>query len=66
MEPCQSLSAGAPPEMIRRRFSSSAELLPSVYASLVDFLAAKELLRFGPLMLPLVQALLWMTSPLRK
>ena len=32
----------------RRRFMASAELLPAVYASLVDYLAAKELLRFGP------------------
>ena len=35
-------------QLIRRRFTSSAELIPAVYASLVDYLAAKELLRFGP------------------
>ena len=44
----QALIAEAGAQLIRRRFRSSAELLPSVYASLVDFLAAKELLRFGP------------------
>ncbi len=35
-------------QLIRRRFRSIEELLPSVYASLVDFLAARQLLRFGP------------------
>jgi ATP-dependent DNA helicase RecG len=44
----QALIAEAGAQLIRRRFRSPAELLPSVYASLVDFLAAKELLRFGP------------------
>lgn len=44
----QTLIAEAGEQLIRRRFRSSADLLPSVYASLVDFLAAKELLRFGP------------------
>ena len=44
----QALIAEAGAQLIRRRFRSSAELLPSVYASLVDFLAAKELLRFSP------------------
>jgi ATP-dependent DNA helicase RecG len=44
----QALIAEAGAQLIRRRFLSSAELLPSFYASLVDFLAAKELLRFGP------------------
>ena len=34
--------------MIRRRFTTTAELIPAVYASLVDYLAVKELLRFGP------------------
>ena len=44
----QALIAEAGAQLIRRRFFSSDELLPSVYASLVDFLAAKGLLRFGP------------------
>ena len=44
----QALIAEAGAQLIRRRFLSSAELLPSIYASLVDFLAARQLLRFGP------------------
>jgi predicted HTH transcriptional regulator len=39
-------AAGA--QLIRRRFTTTAELIPAVYASLVDYLAAKELLRSGP------------------
>ena len=39
-------TAGA--QLIRRRFTTVAELIPSVYASLVDYLAVKELLRVGP------------------
>ncbi len=35
-------------QVIRRRFSSTAELISSVYASLVDYLATKDLLRSGP------------------
>ena len=35
-------------QVIRRRFVSLAELVTGVYASLVDYLADKELLRFGP------------------
>jgi len=35
-------------EVIRRRFVSLAELIAGVYASLVEYLADKELLRFGP------------------
>lgn len=35
-------------QLVRRRFSTSAELIPGVYASLIDYLADKELLRFGP------------------
>ena len=42
------LVATAGAQLIRRRFTSSAELIPAVYASLVDYLAVKELLRFGP------------------
>ncbi len=44
----QALIAEAGAQLIRRRFQSIEELLPAVYASLVDFLAAKQLLRFGP------------------
>lgn len=39
-------TAGA--QLIRRRFTTVAELTPSMYASLVDYLAVKELLRVGP------------------
>lgn len=42
------LVAEAAGQVIRRRFVSPAELLAGVYASLVDYLADKELLRFGP------------------
>jgi len=35
-------------QVIRRRFSSIGELILSVYASLVDYLATKDLLRSGP------------------
>ena len=35
-------------EVIRRRFTDSANLHPAVYASLVDYLQAHELLRFTP------------------
>jgi len=35
-------------QLIRRRFQSTSELVSSVYASLVDYLAAKDLLRSGP------------------
>jgi predicted HTH transcriptional regulator len=35
-------------QLIRRRFATIAELLPAVYASFVDYLAVKELLRVGP------------------
>lgn len=44
----QALIAEAGAQLIRRRFRSTDELLPSIYASLVDLLAAKQLLRFGP------------------
>jgi len=42
------LVAEAAGQVIRRRFVSPAELIAGVYASLVDYLADKELLRFGP------------------
>lgn len=35
-------------QLIRRRFTSSADLNPAVYASLVDYLESSGLLRFGP------------------
>jgi predicted HTH transcriptional regulator len=35
-------------QLVRQRFSTSAELISGVYASLIDYLADKELLRFGP------------------
>ena len=44
----RTLIAEAGAQLIRRRFATAAELIPSVYASLVDYLAVKELLRFGP------------------
>lgn len=44
----RALMAAAGAQLIRRRFTTVAELIPSVYASLVDYLAVKELLRVGP------------------
>jgi len=44
----RALIASAGAQLIRRRFNTAAELIPSLYASLVDYLAVKELLRFGP------------------
>ena len=44
----RALMAAAGAQLIRRRFTAAAELIPSVYASLVDYLAVKELLRVGP------------------
>ena len=35
-------------QVIRRRFQTTSELISSVYASLVNYLAAKDLLRAGP------------------
>ena len=35
-------------QVVRRRFVSLAELVTGIYASLVEYLADKELLRFGP------------------
>jgi len=35
-------------QVIRRRFQSTSELISSVYASLVDYLVVKDLLRSGP------------------
>ena len=44
----QSLICRAGSELIRRRFTTGAELIFHLYAALVEYLAAKELLRFGP------------------
>ena len=42
------LIARAQAGLIRRRFATPAELVAGLYASLVQYLEAKELLRFGP------------------
>ncbi len=44
----RALIASAGAQLIRRRLTTPAELIPALYASLVDYLAVKELLRFGP------------------
>ena len=44
----RALIASAGAQLIRRRFIAPAELIPALYASLVDYLAVKELLRVGP------------------
>lgn len=44
----RALIEAAGSQLIRRRFATVAELLPAVYASFVDYLAVKELLRVGP------------------
>ncbi len=44
----QALVKEAGRQVIRRRFSSTGELILSIYASLVDYLATKDLLRSGP------------------
>ncbi len=44
----QALVREAGKQVIRRRFSSADELILSIYASLVDYLATKDLLRSGP------------------
>ena len=38
----------AQPGLVRRRFATPAELVAGLYAALVQYLEAKELLRFGP------------------
>lgn len=42
------LIARAQAGLVRRRFATAAELVAGLYASLVQYLEAKELLRFGP------------------
>ena len=44
----EALIARAQPGLVRRRFATAAELIAGVYASLVQYLEARELLRFGP------------------
>ena len=44
----QALIQHASSQVVRRRFQTSADLHPAVYASLVDYLQAHELLRFIP------------------
>ena len=44
----QALIRKAGSQLVRRRFGTTAELISAVYASLVDYLAAKELVRTGP------------------
>ena len=43
-----SLIKEAEAQLVRRRFATAAELISSVYASLIDYLDDKRLLRFGP------------------
>ncbi|MEW6185123.1 MAG: ATP-binding protein [Thermodesulfobacteriota bacterium] len=35
-------------QLVRRRFTTTAELIAGIYASLIDYLADKDLLRIGP------------------
>ena len=44
----EALIARAQAGLVRRRFATSAELIAGLYASLVQYLEARELLRFGP------------------
>ncbi|MBN2374265.1 DUF4062 domain-containing protein, partial [bacterium] len=44
----QALIFKAGSQLIRRRFATTAELIAAVYASLVEYLAAKGLVRIGP------------------
>lgn len=44
----QALIRKAGSQLIRRRFGTTAELIAAVYASLVDYLIAKQLIRTGP------------------
>ena len=46
--PMAALVRQAGAQLIRRRFGNVAELIPALYASLVDYLAAKHLIRAGP------------------
>ena len=44
----EALIARAQAGLVRRRFATPAELIAGVYVSLVQYLEARELLRFGP------------------
>ena len=44
----EALIVRAQPGLVRRQFATGAELIAGVYASLVQYLEARELLRFGP------------------
>ena len=44
----EALIARAQAGLVRRRFATPAELIAGVYASLVQYLESRELLRFGP------------------
>lgn len=44
----RALIGGAQAGLVRRRFTTSAELVAGLYAALLQYLEAKELLRFGP------------------
>ena len=44
----QALVARAQAGLVRRRFATSAELVAGLYAALVQYLEAREYLRFGP------------------
>ena len=44
----RALIAKAQAGLVRRRFATSAELVAGLYASLVQYLESRELLRFGP------------------
>ena len=44
----QSLVARAQAGLVRRRFATSAELVAGLYAALVQYLEAREYIRFGP------------------
>ena len=44
----RSLIGRAEAGLIRKRFNSPAELVAGLYAALVDYLAEKQLIRFGP------------------
>lgn len=44
----QSLIRSADDQLVRRRFNTSAELITALYASLIQYLVERELIRSGP------------------
>lgn len=46
--PMKALIKEAATQLVRRRFATTSELISGVYVSLIDYLADKGLLRFGP------------------